>query len=296
MQELSECLVCSNRNFKLYAESTFTGTVTEAPQFFLANRRGVVHGTIVQCELCGFRFTNPQFTPGQYDQIYSSVMQSSIVNKELLAASARRFRRLAKYVREDLAARDRFLDFGCGRGGFLVAMNNPAGLGFEVGEPGSFPAGPSKVVTGSFFDLLGHMPFEFGAFDFISAFEVFEHLAELDQYITALGRLLAPGGKLVVTVPDLGSWAASVAGARWNMYLLEHLWYFDRKTLAKLMSRLGFRETGHRKFPYDATLPHLLRRAGQTYNLRLDSASAFLPNVVLPIPAGMMYSVFEKAG
>ena len=59
MQELSECLVCSNCNFKLYAESTFTGTVAEAPQFFLANRRGVVHGTIVQCEIVRVQVYEP---------------------------------------------------------------------------------------------------------------------------------------------------------------------------------------------------------------------------------------------
>jgi len=109
-------------------------------------------------------------------------------------------------------------------------MNEEAGLGFEVGEPGIRTVGPSRITTGRFFDLLGREPFADGVFDFITAFDVLEHLPDLDKYLHALGRLLVPGGRLVVTLPDAGSWMATLSGRRWNMYLLEHLWFFDEST------------------------------------------------------------------
>jgi SAM-dependent methyltransferase len=291
MRELTECLVCKGGRFSEYARSTFSGSVHDASKYFLANRRGVVHGGIVECRACGFKFTNPQFNARDYDDIYKDAPRSTI---SMETADARRFRRLAKYVRQDVGNRQRFLDFGCGRGGFLAAMNDPAGHGFEVGAPSKFMAGASTVTTGRFFDLVGPEPFTDEAFDFITAFDVFEHLPDLADYVDVLSRLLIPKGRLIVTVPDGSSWNARLSGRRWNMYLLEHLWYFDQKTLNTFMNGRGFRQISHRSVPYDASLAHLARRVGQTYGAFSPSLAKLLPEFVIPVPIGVMYSVFEK--
>ncbi len=151
------------------------------------------------------------------------------------------------------------------------------------------------IVTGKFANLLGREPFLNGAFDLITAFDVFEHLPNLDSYLQALTRLLAPGGRLVVTVPDVGSRMAALSGRRWNMYLLEHLWYFNEKTLAALMARFGFQQMRLRQVPYDASLAHIARRLTHTYAPAVNSLSKFLPEIILPVPAGVMYGVFERS-
>ena len=78
------------------------------------------------------------------------------------------------------------------------------------------------------------------------------------------------------------------------MYLLEHLWFFDEKTLNIFMERAGFRQIRHRKMPYEAPVAHIVRRAGQTYGWFPFSLGKALSNIVLPVPIGLMYSVFEK--
>jgi 2-polyprenyl-3-methyl-5-hydroxy-6-metoxy-1,4-benzoquinol methylase len=293
MRQLSNCLVCSGSKFTQYAESTFSGGEDEAAQYFLANRKGVVHGRIVVCESCGFRFTNPQFEAGAYDEIYKKAPRPDGKGVPTENADMRRFHRLARYVRKDVGPNGRFLDFGCGTGGFLTAMNDRSGMGYEVGDPSSRKAGPSTVVTGRFFDLLERDPFLPRSFDFITAFDVFEHLPDLDSYLAALAGLLAPHGRLVVSVPDSGSWAAILTGRRWNMHLLEHLWFFNESTLTAFMRGAGFRQTRHRKLPYDASLAHIARRFTQTYAPRI-SVGSVLPEIILPIPAGVMYGVFER--
>jgi SAM-dependent methyltransferase len=172
-------------------------------------------------------------------------------------------------------------------------MNDQSGLGFEIGKPGIRMTGPCRIITGRFFDLLGREPFADGAFDFITAFDVLEHLPDLDKYVHALARLLVPGGHLIVTVPDAGSWMAMLAGRRWNMYLLEHLWFFNVRTLAAFMARAGFRQTHSRKAPYDASLAHIARRLAHTYAPAAASISRALPEIVLPTRAGVMYGVFK---
>jgi hypothetical protein len=43
--------------------------------------------------------------------------------------------------------------------------------------------------------------------------------------------VLKTGGHLFVTVPNSESFVARAMGKRWNMLLLEHLWYFSPKTI-----------------------------------------------------------------
>jgi len=286
-------LVCSGASFKTLVESTFSGTPLDAVPFFLANRRNVVHGQIQRCRTCGFTFTNPQFLPADYDEIYKNVPRSNGSDVSLREADAQRFRRLAKTVRNDVGNFDRFLDFGCGSGGFLLAMNDPAGVGFEVGEAGSFPVGPSQVTTGRIFDLIGTNGFEKESFDLITSFYVFEHLPDLDKYVEALSSLLKPGGHMVIGLPNISSWNARLSRSHWNNYLLEHLWFFNRKTLQKFMARAGFRETRYRSVSYDAPLAHIVSRVAQTYGLPTPKFGPKLSSIVFPVPIGLMYGVFK---
>lgn len=295
MRYLTECLVCSGTALTTRLESTFSGAPLEAAQYFLANRHGVVHGRIQSCEHCGFRFTNPQFSPDEYDEIYKNAPGVGNAEVALDEGDASRFGRLARSVRSDVGEFGPFLDFGCGRGGFLRTMNDPSGVGFEVGEPAVFSVGPSQVTTGHFLDVAGAAGFENGTFDVITSFDVFEHLPDLYKYVKVLSGLLRPGGHLVITVPDVGSWNAKLSGDRWNMYLLEHLWYFNKKTLRTFMERAGFRETQHRTLPYDAPLSHVMRRVAQTYKLSLPQLGPALSSIVLPVPIGLMYGVFKRA-
>ena len=295
MKLLSKCLVCSGNTFITSIESTFSGnTPGDAAQYFLANRLGVVHGRIQRCARCGFTFTNPQFSPEEYDEIYKNAPRPAQAKITMDEGDDRRFRRLAKNVRLDAGSFDRFLDFGCGRGGFLVVMNDPAGCGFEVGDPSVFSVGPCNVTTGRFFDIAGGVGFEYETFDLITAFDVFEHLPDLDKYVEVLRNLLKPGGRLVITIPDVSSWNARLAGGRWNMYLLEHLWYFNRGTLQTFMRQAGFRETKFRTLPYDAPLAHIVRRVAQTYGVSAPEFGPVISSIVFPVPIGLLYGVFER--
>jgi len=293
MRYLTECLVCSGKSFTTRMKSTFSGSPQDAAKFFLAHRHGVVRGQIQQCDSCGFTFTNPQFLADDYNEIYKNAPKPTDSRITLHAGDKRRFRRLAKVVRQDVGQLGRFLDFGCGRGEFLMALDDPAGTGFEVGEPGTFLAGRSQVTTGHFLDVLGSPGFEKGSFDLITSFDVFEHLPDLDKYVQAFSTLLKPGGHIVITVPDIGRWNAKLAGDRWNMYLLEHLWYFSKKTLGTFMQRAGFRETHHRVLPYDAPVAHIVRRVAQTYGLQPRELGPTLSSIVVPVPIGLMYGAFK---
>ena len=77
----------------------------------------------------------------------------------------------------------------------------------------------------------------------ITAFDVIEHVLDPPQLIDDAIARLKPGGHLVLTLPDLGTWVRRFMRSRWYFYIPEeHLHYFTRATMRKLLSRHGLKD------------------------------------------------------
>jgi SAM-dependent methyltransferase len=71
---------------------------------------------------------------------------------------------------------------------------------------------------------------------------VLEHLHQPVAALQKLGRWLAPGGWLVLSVPNAGSIWPRVFGSRWYDWSLPtHLYHFTPTTLGILLERTGWR-------------------------------------------------------
>ena len=103
------------------------------------------------------------------------------------------------------------LDLGCGR----------AGLGLEIERLGYTVSGIdrsslacatarmriSEVIERDFTDLEGTAAVLDGRqFDFLLAADVLEHLAEPDSVLRFYRRFLKPGGRLIVSLPNVAVW------------------------------------------------------------------------------------------
>jgi SAM-dependent methyltransferase len=296
---IRECLVCGSRESTLLVPSTYHEGAGQAHRYFLALRETSAHGDIRRCTVCGFVFTSPQFDPAEYDAIYARVDRNDSAAAAAgpgAAATRKRFSRLKQRVAGHVEIGGPFLDFGCGDGDFLREAGSASALGFEIGPPAE-RAGPAgtTIVSGRWDQVAGSSRLPFGSQRFVTAFDVFEHLACLDRDLALIRRVLEKRGHLFVTVPDIGSAMARAAGARWNMFLLEHLWYFNAQTLDRLLGRHGFEPRGHSSVPYDAAVSHVVTRTAQSIgrrgSLRLPH---WLQSLVLPVPAGVLFAAYRK--
>lgn len=50
------------------------------------------------------------------------------------------------------------------------------------------------------------LPFKAGAFELVTCFEVYEHLAEQEALVAEVRRVLAPGGVFFVSTPNIDTW------------------------------------------------------------------------------------------
>jgi SAM-dependent methyltransferase len=127
----------------------------------------------------------------------------------------------------------RILDIGCGAGANALELS---AYGDVTASDRSLDAlafvrsrGVSNVVAAEAPDL----PFEDGAFDIVTAYDVVEHVEDDRGFVAELARVLAPGGALAVHVP---AWPFL-----WSRHdeVLEHKRRYTRRGLRRLLDSSG---------------------------------------------------------
>jgi len=135
----------------------------------------------------------------------------------------------------------RLLDFGCGVGRYVGRMK-AAGWRAE-----GIDVSPEAVRLGRQAGLLLHhgtlpgadLPAE--SFDVVTMWQALEHVPSPKATLEAVGRLLRPGGRLVVVCPRLDSLDARWFGSCWfALELPRHLTHFTAATLRRHLEATGF--------------------------------------------------------
>lgn len=137
-----------------------------------------------------------------YQADAESIVDPEALNPLRFASERRRFEALLRLL--DLKEGERLLDAGCGsgwlsgsasRGGARVWAFDVALAGVAAAR-GRYP----EVEAFSVGDLY-RLSFGAGVFDAVVVSEVLEHLEDIDAALAEVGRILKPGGRLLVSVP-----------------------------------------------------------------------------------------------
>ncbi|MFM2118886.1 MAG: hypothetical protein RL722_354 [Pseudomonadota bacterium] len=208
---------------------------------------------IVECRDCALTYVGEDPATidfnALYDESYYTGGQEGVFADYVGQAPARRAaarRRLSPiWGLGRLKSGGRLLDVGCAAGFFLVeAQARYEVSGVELSDYSSRFAREQfglDVTTGT----LQEAAFEPALFDLVTLWDVIEHVADPLAVLTEVARVLAPGGKVVLTTGDIGSRYARARGADWHLLTPPwHLYFFSRATLTGLAARAGLKVDG----------------------------------------------------
>ena len=141
------------------------------------------------------------------------------------------------------------LEIGCGAGGTGRLLQERLGCrvtGVELNPAAATTAARHlhAVIGGDVAAVdLG------GPYDVVVALELFEHLPEAEAVLARLASVVRPGGRIVLSVPNVGHHAVvgDLLAGRWDYLAIgllcyTHYRFFTRRTLTDWLERLGFRD------------------------------------------------------
>jgi SAM-dependent methyltransferase len=194
----------------------------------------------------------------------------------------------------------RVLDVGCGNGEMLDQYR-AAGWTTVGVEPGPDSAALARakghlVVTG----LLEDAGFEAASFEAITLWDALEHIPNPAQVMAEVFRLLKPGGRVYLHVPNYGSWYARHWQDRWFMFTAPlHYFHYTSATLTALLERAGLRvdqiTTGLGEVGWHASA-RVAARPGSAWKAVLESAPALKLAKIIEalLPGGHLTAIATK--
>jgi SAM-dependent methyltransferase len=228
------------------------GDSRQQPMFRPANRKGGWEYRVVRCPGCGFLYRNPGIRPEHLADLYATGYSSF-----LTGAYARNRQRRYEVTMASVApvfdqgTGRRLLDFGCGAGLFLELAE---ARGFEAYgvdlSPDSVEQARQRLTSAKVFH---GAPLEVpeiaaGRFDVITMWSVLAHLPRPVADLSMLRGLLADDGVLLILTVNAGSLHLRGLGSRWQGFTRNHLMFYSRDTLPRLLRRAGFAAVGFAPF------------------------------------------------
>jgi len=158
------------------------------------------------CEQCGL-YTFIPATPGD-ESFYNALQQYDWY----YADEKDEFVSAANWVRQD----DRVLEIGCGKGAFVQHIRCASYQGVDLSENAVCMAKNAGVCV-SRSTIEDFAEGRAGLFDIVCAFQTLEHVIDPGAFLRAATSCLAPGGRLLLSVPSQSTFVGETCNAVLNL-------------------------------------------------------------------------------
>jgi 2-polyprenyl-3-methyl-5-hydroxy-6-metoxy-1,4-benzoquinol methylase len=194
---------------------------------------------LVRCCSCKMIYASPvpgEFVSGKYYDRLATEYYLTPAKLESDFADVR-FDREVRLFRKH-CVRGTMLDVGCSTGAFLWQLAKRFPGDYEL--VGTDTSGPAldyassrglQIIRGTFPDA----DFAGKEFDALTFWAVVEHLSDPKGFLQRAWSILKPMGLCFVLVPNMQSLAVRLLGRRYRYIYAQHLNYFTRRTLLKLV-------------------------------------------------------------
>lgn len=269
MQNLETCPICQGKEFKLFLNCKDHSVSEEV-------------FSIVQCVQCNFKFTNPvpsENSIGKYykseNYISHSDTKKGLVNRAYHIVRNITLKKKLSLV-NSLSQKGNLLDVGCGTGYFLKTCKTD-GWRIDGTEPDE---SARKLAEQNTLQPLYSSVFQLENtkhYNVISMWHVLEHVHKLNETIIKLNVLLKDNGRMVIAVPNSDSKDAAIYKENWAAYdVPRHLYHFNQKSMADLMSKHGFEIEKTIPMKFDAFYVSMMSEGYIAENQKINYISSIL--------------------
>lgn len=204
-----------------------------------------------ECPVCEYGVTVPQLRgaelgPYYAQTYYESYYEHAGAEPSLLSRLRGRLRRLGAarrrshppYKLDDTPGK--VLEVGCGSGELLGELRDEGWQTYGIDPSGAAVAAAAERGAQVHEGTLEDQPWPDREFQLIIFQHSLEHIPEPVSALREATELLAPGGKMIVDVPNWSSWQRRLYGGRWVMLdLPRHLQHFSPQALRRIGARVG---------------------------------------------------------
>ena len=205
---------------------------------------------VYKCQDCGLSFVDQNsfnfpkdFYEEQYHQTYITHVEPDALNPQVYYEKMKKaVKKWADRFGKMLTGGEIVLDIGCSTGHFMDLIGNKAKkvYGHELNKKEvNFCRNILK------FDVSGQPlkdRFKEKTFDYITMIYVLEHIAQPKEFLKFIKKLLKPGGKLVILVPNEQDALVNLYNIpefKKFYYCIEHLFYYNPRTIKRLFDEVS---------------------------------------------------------
>jgi SAM-dependent methyltransferase len=209
------------------------------------NRFGLPHTVrIGWCDVCGLGVTQEPPSSAELAELYASTYADESTSGRIprTSAAARLWHRVnGSLPLSDLPLEPTILDVGCNTGETLLALR-ARGLEAVGLEPNPRAAAIARSAGLDVIEApIESAVLEPGRYGTILLSQVLEHVHDPAGVLQTARAALAPGGAVVIVVPNADSVWRRIFGQNWvHWHVPFHLFHFTRRALLTLLTQSGF--------------------------------------------------------
>jgi 2-polyprenyl-3-methyl-5-hydroxy-6-metoxy-1,4-benzoquinol methylase len=205
---------------------------------------------LLRCAACRTVTTNPYPSDAELAAFYSSQyhMTDSYLGKS--ASKLRRGLGRVKRMKRQKPPGKKFLDIGCSLGSVVKAaeMLGLDAHGIDI-DPTAITAARAQHGQTCHFEFMSIQELakrDGAVFDMVYLSEVIEHVRDPEDFVAHISAVMRPGAIAYITCPDGGHFRTPRVITDWKKIVCppEHLTYFTRQGMTRLLSRHGLEVFG----------------------------------------------------
>lgn len=258
METITECPICNKGKFKPYLTCN---------DYLTSNEKFIIQ----ECDVCGFRLTNPRPDDKSIGNYYKSENYIShndesggLINSLYRTVRNYTLKSKLRLIRKLNGGEGKLLDVGCGTGSFLESCETSGWQITGVETDSTVRSLAQEKLKIQIHSELSEIPTS-ESFNIITLWHVLEHIPNLNDAVERLSILLSPNGTLLIAVPNSNSYDASYFGEYWAAYdVPRHLYHFTPSTIEKLLKKHGLQLIETKPMVFDAFYIAMLSTRYQT--------------------------------